>query len=108
MSGAFDDYIWNVSIAELSGVTFCAFFESFCFGLLSKFRHDPRMRWVKDRPLGVFCAVLTRAHEAIAYYEIFLLLKCTSVHPAVGYVAIQEMMTVDWSAIVCLGWFLYS
>lgn len=60
MSYAADDYVWNIPVAEHCALTFCAFLESCCFDVPAGFRHDPSMRSVEHRDLGVLCAELSQ------------------------------------------------
>lgn len=105
---ASDDYIWNISIAKHCALTFCAFHESCRFEVPSAFHHDPHMRHAKERDLCVLCAVSFRGHEFVEHHGIFRLFECTSVDPVVGYLAISQVLTVDWSAPGCVCWFSYS
>lgn len=66
------------------------------------------MRIVKVRDLAVLRAVPNRVLGLIEQHGIFHLLDCTSVDPAVGYLSICQMMTLDWNAPECAGWLPYS
>lgn len=51
----------------------------------------------KDRDLKVLCALFSPAREFIKYHEIFLQEKCTFVHPTAEYLAVQQIITIDWN-----------
>lgn len=56
------------------------------------------MHLVKDCDLEVLCSFPFRVREFIEHYRIFCLIECTSVDPAVGNLAVRQMMTVIWGA----------
>lgn len=65
------------------------------------------MGLVEDRDLGVLCAASPQVCEFVEHYKIFHFLKCTYGARTVGYLAIHQVMTVDWSAPWCVTWSLY-
>lgn len=46
--------------------------------------------------------------DFIEYLKRICLLEFTSVHPMVSYLAVCRKRTVDWNALGCVGWLLYS
>lgn len=89
-------------------MTFCVFLESCRFGVPAAFRHDSRMQLVKERDMGVLCSGLFRVREFIERHGINRLLECTSVYPAVGFLAIHQMTAAECSARRCVDWTTYS
>lgn len=100
--------MWNIPIADHSALTFCLFLKSCCFGTSADSRHNLRMRLVNDRDLGVLCVFLSPVLAFIENHGMFRLLECTSVDPTAGYLAIRQMMTVDWSASESVGLFPHA
>lgn len=67
----------------------------FSFGTPAGFRHALRMRFVNGRGFGVICAFPFRVREFIEHQGIYRLPECTFVDPAVGYLNVFQITTVD-------------
>lgn len=58
----------NVPILEHCALAFCAFLESCPFEAPASFRHDLRVRPIKEGDLNVVCVVLSRVREFMEHH----------------------------------------
>lgn len=99
--------LWDIHISENYALTFYSFLKSCRIGVPSGFFHDPQMQLADGQRPSAICGLSRNILSFKTLHRMFRLFEYKNVDRLSVFLAVRQMMAIDWFSSGCFLWFSY-